>query len=206
MESEKLRQKGLLVVVSAPSGCGKGTILAEIMKSDENYFSVSATTRAPRPGEVDGVNYHFLSREEFESRIAEERMLEYAEYCGNYYGTPADEVEKQRRAGKNVFLEIEVQGAMQIRKKCPDAVFIFIVPPSVETLAERLRGRGTETEEVIAKRVAEARNELLRAPDYDYIIVNDDLDEAIDDLRTVLRAEKMKTENSKEILSEVIGK
>lgn len=186
--------KGLLIVVSAPSGCGKGTILSEILKEDGYYYSVSATTRKPREGEVDGVNYHFISKEEFQQRINENGMLEYAQYCGNYYGTPKKEVDEMRSKGRDVILEIEVQGAMKVKKLCPDAVFIFIAPPSVAELERRLRKRGTETDEVIAQRVAEAEGEISHAGEYDYVIVNGALEDAIEDFKTVVRAEKLRAD------------
>lgn len=200
----KLMSKGILIVVSAPSGCGKGTILAEVLKNEKFFYSVSATTRSPRPGETDGVNYHFLKREEFEELISTGGMLEHAEYCGNYYGTPRDKVYEKLNEGKNVILEIEVQGAMQIREKCPEAVFVFIAPPSVGELRNRLVNRGTETAEVIEKRVSEAAHEISFACRYDYVIVNDVLETAINDFISVIRAEELKTENQKNIIDEVL--
>lgn len=185
--------KGLLIVVSAPSGCGKGTILGEVLKDPAYYYSVSATTRAPREGEQDGVQYHFLTREQFEQNIADQMMLEYAEYCGNYYGTPLAPINANLENGRNVILEIEVQGAMQVRRLRPDAVFVFIAPPSVDTLRERLIGRGTETMEVIEERVAQAQHELSFAQQYDYIVVNDVLEDAIADFKAIVRAESCKT-------------
>ena len=189
--------RGLLIVVSAPSGCGKGTLLAEILKDNDYYYSVSATTRSPREGEVDGVNYHFATREEFEDLIKSDGMLEYAQYCGNYYGTPKKEVEKKLSEGKNVILEIEVQGAMQVKEIAPEGVFVFILPPSVSELKKRLLKRGTEEISVIEKRVSEAVGEIKYAEKYDYVIVNDDLSKAVDDF-------KMRTKNSKEIIEEVL--
>ena len=194
-----MKNKGLLLVVSAPSGCGKGTILGEILKDDSFYYSISATTRAPREGEQDGVNYHFITKEEFEQRIAQGGMLEYAQYCGNYYGTPKKEVEQMRDAGRDVILEIEVEGAMKVRALCPDAVFLFIAPPSVEELRHRLNKRGTEAAEVIEERVSQASRELSYANRYDYIIVNGELEKAIQDFRTVVRAEKLRTKNGNKI-------
>lgn len=194
-----MKNKGLLLVVSAPSGCGKGTILWEILKDDSFYYSISATTRAPREGEQDGVNYHFITKEEFEQRIAQGGMLEYAQYCGNYYGTPKKEVEQMRDAGRDVILEIEVEGAMKVRTLCPDAVFLFIAPPSVEELRRRLNKRGTEAAEVIEERVSQAARELSYANRYDYIIVNGELEKAIQDFRTVVRAEKLRTKNGNKI-------
>ena len=194
-----MKNKGLLLVVSAPSGCGKGTILGEILKDDSFYYAISATTRAPREGEQDGVNYHFITKEEFEQRIAQGGMLEYAQYCGNYYGTPKKEVEQMREAGRDVILEIEVEGAMKVRALCPDAVFLFIAPPSVEELRRRLNKRGTEAAEVIEERVSQAARELSYADRYDYIIVNGELEKAIQDFRTVVRAEKLRTKNGNKI-------
>ena len=194
-----MKNKGLLLVVSAPSGCGKGTILGEILKDDSFYYSISATTRAPREGEQDGVNYLFITKEEFEQRIAQGGMLEYAQYCGNYYGTPKKEVEQMRDAGRDVILEIEVEGAMKVRALCPDAVFLFIAPPSVEELRRRLNKRGTEAAEVIEERVSQASRELSYANRYDYIIVNGELEKAIQDFRTVVRAEKLRTKNGNKI-------
>ena len=199
-----LMNKGILIVVSAPSGCGKGTILAEVMKDEKFYYSVSATTRSPRPGETDGVNYHFLGREQFEELIKTGGMLEYAEYCGNYYGTPRDKVLEKINEGKNVILEIEVQGAMQIREKCPEAVFVFIAPPSVAELRNRLEKRGTETPEVINQRVSEAAQEISCAYRYDYVVVNNILEDAVNDFISVIRAEELKAENQKNIIDEVL--
>lgn len=196
--------KGRLIVFSAPSGCGKGTMLAEILKDESFYCSVSATTRAPREGEVNGVNYHFLTKEQFEEKISSDGLLEYAQYCGNYYGTLKSEVDDNIAKGKNVILEIEVQGAMKIRELRPDALFVFIAPPSIKELERRLRKRGTETDEVIAKRVGEASKELTYADKYDYIIVNDALEDAVADFQAVIKAEKLKVEYSREILDEVI--
>lgn len=198
--------KGLLIVVSAPSGCGKGTLLAEVLKNDNFYYSVSATTRAPREGEVNGVNYHFTSKEDFEKLIASGGVLEYAQYCGNYYGTPRKAVEDKLAEGKDVILEIEVQGAMKIKQSCPEAVFVFILPPSVETLKERLEKRGTETADVIAKRVAEARGEIEKAYNYDYVIVNDDLDTAVSEFIKAVEVEKLTVKRSKDLIDSVLGK
>ena len=196
--------KGRLIVFSAPSGCGKGTMLAEILK-DENYcVSVSATTRSPREGEVDGVNYYFMSKGDFLQRVADSEFLEYAEYCDNYYGTLMSEVDGKLNEGKNVILEIEVQGAQKIREKRPDALMIFILPPSVSELRRRLKTRGTETDEVIEQRVSQAAREIEVAPKYDYAIVNDALEDAISDFFAVMRAEKLKTQFSENTINEVL--
>ena len=195
--------KGRLIVFSAPSGCGKGTMLAEILK-DENYcVSVSATTRSPREGEVDGVNYYFMSKGDFLQKVADSEFLEYAEYCDNYYGTLMSEVDGKLNEGKNVILEIEVQGAQKIREKRPDALMIFILPPSVSELRRRLKKRGTETDEVIEQRVSQAAREIEAASKYDYAIVNDALEDAISDFFAVMRAEKLKTQFSENTINEV---
>lgn len=197
--------KGLLIVVSAPSGCGKGTILSEVLKDDSFYYSVSATTRSPRLGEVNGVTYHFITKQDFEERIKNNAMLEYAEYCGNYYGTPKKEIDEMREQGKNVILEIEVQGAMKVREICPDAVFIFVLPPSVAELERRLRKRATETDDVIAQRVSQARSEIELARKYDYVVVNAALEDAINDFKTVIKAEELKVSNAQDLIDEVIN-
>lgn len=187
-----MTNKGRLIVFSAPSGCGKGTMLAEILKDEHFYCSVSATTRSPRDGEIDGVNYYFLKKEDFEKKIENNEFLEYACYCDNYYGTLVSEVENKLNEGINVILEIEVQGAMKIRQIRPDALFIFISPPSVEELRRRLRKRGTESEDIIEKRVAQAEKELSFVSEYDYDIVNAALEDAISDFFAVIRAEQLK--------------
>lgn len=166
--------KGIMLVVSGPAGSGKGTVNAMLLKRDDFAFSVSATTRAARPGEVDGVNYHFITRESFIERIDSGDMLEYTEYCGNFYGTPLKEAEEVLRSGKNLILEIEVEGAMNVRRLCPEAVLIYVLPPDAETLEARLRGRGTNTEEDILNRLAKAREEIRCLPDYDYLVINED--------------------------------
>ena len=185
----EMNRKGLLLVVSGPSGCGKGTVLSQVFAKQPNtYYSVSATTRAPRPGEVDGVQYHFLTKEAFEEKIAAGQMLEYAQYAGNYYGTPAQAVDAQLAEGKNVVLEIEVQGAKQVKQRRPEAVMIFIMPPSMKELRRRLTDRGTESQEVIQRRMETARQEMPQAKDYDYIVFNDTVEEAAEDICAILRA------------------
>lgn len=187
------KEKGLLIVVSAPSGCGKGTILGEILRDDRFYYSVSATTRQPREGEVDGVNYRFMTVEQFEAYIEEDAFLEHAIYNKNHYGTLRAPIVENRAARKHVILEIEVKGAAQIRALCPDAVLVFITPPSIEVLRERLINRGTEELKVIEERVAIAEEEMKHAGEYDYVIVNDKLDEAIADFKSIIRAEECRT-------------
>lgn len=196
--------RGLLFVVSAPSGCGKGTILSEVLKDDKFFYSVSSTTRSPRDGEIDGVNYNFKTCEQFEQLIASDGMLEYARYCDNYYGTEKAPVEKKRLEGKNVILEIEVQGAMQVKKNCPEAILIFILPPSVSELERRLRKRGTETDEVIAQRVSKAAEEITQAKKYDYIVVNAALEKAVEDFKAIITAEEQKTAYAENFIDEVL--
>ena len=169
------KQRGTLLVVSGPAGSGKGTVLGNLLKDTSKYvYSVSATTRSPRPGEVDGKQYFFLTKEKFLSLVSEDSFLEHAEYVGNYYGTLRSFVEEKLEEGKNVILEIEVQGALQIREKMPEAMLIFLCPPDYATLENRLRGRGTETDEVIRKRLATALEEIKIAAGYDYLVVNED--------------------------------
>lgn len=198
--------KGLLFVVSAPAGCGKDTILEQVLAKEENVgYSVSATTRAPRPGEIDGTHYYFHTRESFEDMIKNGDVLEYTEYCGNYYGTPRKGVETMLSEGKDVVLKIEVEGAMNIKKLYPDCTLIFILPPSMQELERRLRKRGTEDEPTIMRRIAQARNEIDTAVNYDYFVVNDDLEDAIDDLVAVIRGEKCRKERNLELLNTIKG-
>ena len=185
--------KGLKIVWSGPSGSGKGTIVKELIKDEHFLLSISATTRSPRQGEEEGVHYFFKTREEFEGMIAQNELLEYAEFCGNYYGTPKAFIENSVKNGKDVILEIEVEGAMQIKKIYPDAVFIFVVPPSLTELENRLVGRNTEAREVIEQRLARAKEELALYTQYDYVVVNDRLVEAIDEIKCIVRAEKLKS-------------
>lgn len=199
-----MNNRGMLYVVSAPSGCGKGTILAEVFKRNENvFYSVSATTRLPREGEVDGVNYFFMTKDEFKKLADNGQMLEYAEFCGNFYGTPKSAVEDKLNAGFDVVLEIETKGAMLVKERMPEAKLIFILPPSVKELKRRLNKRGTETEDVIEKRVSEAVGEIKKAYDYDYVMMNDELSDAIEDFISIMKVAKLE-ENNKNTIDEVL--
>ena len=191
-----MSERGLLIVFSGPSGVGKGTVRQEIFSTPDHKFeySVSMTTRTQRPGEVDGKDYFFRSREEFEELIRNGQMLEYAEYVGNYYGTPLTYVNETLDKGIDVFLEIEVQGALQVKKKVPDAVFIFLTPPDLNELQERLIGRGTDSEEVIAQRIERAREEIALMSEYDYAIVNDEVPLAAERVKRVIEAEHFRVD------------
>ncbi|MCI5773811.1 MAG: guanylate kinase [Erysipelotrichaceae bacterium] len=169
-------KKGLLIVLSGPSGVGKGTVIKELMKNDDLKlsYSISMTTRKPRQGEMEGVNYFYVSKEQFQQAIADGELLEHAEFVGNMYGTPKAYVEKLREEGRNVLLEIEVQGAMQVKEKCDDALSIFIIPPSIEELAKRIRGRASEPEEIVQQRLEKAKKEMELIPQYKYVVCNDD--------------------------------
>ena len=196
--------KGKLLVLSGPSGVGKGTVLGELMKRRTDMcFSVSATTRSPREGEVDGVNYFFVSKERFEEMIQNNELLEYAQFVSNSYGTPRAYVEQQLEKGLNVILDIEVQGARNIVNMIPDAVSVYVIPPSYEELERRLRGRGTETEEQIQGRLQTAIEEAKAADFYRYIVVNDKLEEAVNELDAIMTAEKIGYDNRKNIVKEV---
>lgn len=203
----KLNDRGLLVVISGPSGVGKGTVrkaLFEMPKHNLTY-SVSMTTREKRPGEIDGIDYYFVSREEFLKRASEGKFLEHAEFVGNYYGTPLDKVNERLEDGQEVVLEIEVEGALQVKKKVPDCVMIFIVPPGKEALYQRLRKRGTESEDVIQQRIEKANREFKLAKYYDYIVVNDEVSNAADRIMAIIRAEHAKTARSIHKYMELIG-
>ncbi len=190
------KKRGLLIVLSGPSGVGKGTVRKELFtQPDTNYeYSVSMTTRSPREGEVDGTDYFFKTREDFESLIEQNKLLEYAEYVGNYYGTPLDYVNETLDAGRDVFLEIEVVGAAQVRAIAPDGLFIFLAPPSLSALEDRLVGRGTETSEVIQSRVLKAREELEMMNLYDYVVENDEVQNACDRINAIVTAEHCRRE------------
>lgn len=195
--------RGLLIVFSGPSGCGKGTIMERLLAAREDtMLSVSVTTRAPRPGDVDGVQYFFRTHEQVEEMIRDNALLEYAQYNGNYYGTPRAAVEEQLAAGRNVILEIEVQGALQVMSRVKEYVSIFLAPPSMEELERRLRGRGTETEESVLNRLAAARDEMAHIDRYQYIVQNDEVDAAVQRISDIIDAEKMRENRSKYILED----
>jgi len=184
-----MSKRGLLVVISGPSGVGKGTVRNEFMKNEDlnRCYSVSMTSRSMRPGEQDGVDYFFVTREQFEKAVEEGKLLEWTEFVGNYYGTPLEYVEKLRNEGKNVILEIEVEGAAQIKAKCPDALTIFITPPSMEELERRIRGRRTEAEEIVQQRLAKAAREMTMVGQYKYVICNEDVSLAAELISVIIR-------------------
>ncbi len=198
--------KGSLIVVSGFSGAGKGTIMKKLVSETEDFaLSISMTTRAPREGEQHGKEYYFVTREVFEETIANDGLVEYACYCGNYYGTPKSYVDEMLSAGKNVLLEIEMQGAMKIKEKFPEAVLLFVMPPSAKVLYERLVGRGTETKEVIDKRMARAVEESQGIEQYDYIVVNDDLDTCVEEVKAIVAASANAAVRNREFIELVRG-
>lgn len=185
-----MNRKGILVVVSGFSGVGKGTLMKLLTERHSQYaLSISATTRAPREGETDGREYFFKSREEFEELIEKNQLIEYAAYCDNYYGTPREYVESQMEQGRDVILEIEIQGALKVKERYPDALMLFVMPPDASTLEQRLRGRGSEDEEVIRKRLARAVEEAEYAPQYDYMIINDDLEQSVEKVHGLIESQ-----------------
>ncbi|MCQ2374011.1 MAG: guanylate kinase [Phascolarctobacterium sp.] len=197
-------QQGLLLVVSGPSGAGKGTICNLLREQmPELGYSISATTRQPRVGEVDGKNYFFKTVEQFKEMIAKSELLEYAEVYGNFYGTPRQFVMNQLQDGKDVLLEIDIQGALQVKKSFPEGVFVFIVPPSLKVLSERLHGRGTDTEEVIQKRLSCTVDELGYAPAYDYVLVNEVAEAEADKLLSIMKAERNRSSRKQQIVDSI---
>ncbi len=190
-----VEDKGILFILSGPSGVGKGTVRARLFERDDRLkYSISVTTRNKRPGEVDGVDYFFKTKEEFEQLIKEDKLLEYAKYVDNYYGTPREYVETTLAKGYDVLLEIEVQGAMQVQKSFPDGVFIFLFPPSLTELKNRILTRGTESEELIQSRMTKALSEIDMVHEYDYVVVNDDIDQAVDKIQAIIQSEHCKRE------------
>ncbi len=199
-----MRSEGILIVVSGFSGAGKGTLMKKLVETYDNYaLSVSATTRAPRPGEEDGKEYFFLSREQFEKKIADQDLIEYAEYCGNYYGTPRDYVEKELSLGRDVILEIEIQGALKIKEKYPEALLIFVTTPDAGELRRRLSGRGTETQEVIKRRLRRAAKEAEGIEKYDYIVINDDLETCVKKLHGIIAAARYTPQRNEEFIEKM---
>ncbi len=202
-DNSRMKKKGMLAVISGFSGAGKGTLMKKLMDNYDNYsLSISATTRAPRPGERDGVDYFFVTRERFLEMIKNDELLEYAQYVDNYYGTPKAYVEAEMKKGKDVILEIEIQGALKIRAKYPESVLIFITTPTAEELKKRLMHRGTESEEVIKRRLERAALEAVGVEAYDYILVNDDLDKTVKHLNYLIQDQHMRASQQLEFLEQ----
>ena len=189
--------RGLLIVISGASGTGKGTVCKKILTDlPEVAYSISATTRAPRPGEIDGKEYYFLSRDEFKTWIAEEKFLEYADVYGNFYGTPLNKIEERINRGEDILLEIDVQGALNVKKKCPEGIYIFLLPPSLEELKRRIEGRGTENPESLARRLKNAVAEIEIGREYNYVVVNDTIENAVAQIKSIIAAERCKVERN----------
>lgn len=199
-----MNHQGILVVVSGFSGAGKGTLMKELLKRYDNYaLSISATTRAPREGETYGKEYFFVTKEQFEKMRDERKLIEYAQYVNNYYGTPKEYVEQKMAEGKDVILEIEIQGALKVKKRFPDALLLFVTPPSAEELRRRLVGRGTETLEVINARLARAAEEASGMEAYDYLLINDDLDRCVEEMHQLIQLQHRKTSYHLDFLSKM---
>ena len=196
--------KGLLIVVSGPSGTGKGTVCSELLTQAQDLaYSISATTRQPRAGEVDGKNYYFMDKADFEKKIAEGGFLEYANVYGNYYGTPLAKIEERLNEGEDILLEIDTQGALDVMKKCPNGLFIFLVPPSIAELERRIRGRGSETEESLKKRMGSARKEIEDGKKYGYVVVNDTVKHAVNRILAIRTAEHCRVDKNQNIFEEL---
>ncbi len=199
-----MKRKGILIVVSGFSGAGKGTLMKELLKRYDNYaLSVSMTTRAPREGEVDGESYFFVDKETFERTIAEDGLIEYASYCGNYYGTPREYVEKCLQDGRDVILEIEIQGALKVKEKFPETLLLFVMPPSAAELKRRLEGRGTESLEVIRERLVRASEEAEGIENYEYLIINDDLDECVREMHDIINAARRNPVRNRHLIADM---
>lgn len=198
-----MSKKGILIIISGFSGAGKGTLVKELVKKYGYKLSVSATTRSPRPGEKHGKEYFFLTRDEFESMIESDRLFEWAEYVGNYYGTPRAYVEEQLELGNHVILEIEIQGALKMKKQCPDALLLFVTPPSARVLKERLVSRGTEDMETIKRRMSRAAQEAVYMKEYDYIVVNDELAACVEETNAVIESECRRVARRQEFIQEI---
>lgn len=196
----KQKKTGQLIVISAPSGCGKGSIIAGLLERNDNiWLSVSTTSRKPRSNDTPGVTYNFVSKEEFEQLIKENHFLEYTNYAGNYYGTPRGTIKEKLDQGKDVLLEIEIEGAANIKKLVPEAIFIFILPPSLKTMVKRLKKRGTDTKEKILERFHQAYKEINEVTKYNYVVVNDILEDAIDKVDSIIKAEKYRVDRIEEV-------
>ena len=195
------KNTGQIIVISAPSGAGKGTIIKKLLEnnSKDRWLSVSATSRKPRTGEKEGVNYYFITEDEFKNKIKEEYFLEYTNYAGNYYGTPKEYIREKINKGIDVILEIEIEGATNIKKLIPEALFIFIMPPSLKELVKRLKGRGTETNDKIIKRFNAAYREVNEVTKYNYVVVNDEIDTAVDKIESIIKAEKCRVDRIEEV-------